>query len=182
MIVKISDHASRIKELLPQQWKDLPNIDNLLTLFATKVQEIENMMFQLLEDRVLDAAAGQQLDGIGEIVGETRNGRGDAEYKSALDVRIKINISSGTPETMIDVMASLTNSTHINFIEQYPAEVELHSNGDFIPPNLLENIKRIAPAAVAVYLTVVGPNITTPFQFDGGPGSGFDQGQFVHGE
>ncbi len=179
MITQITDHIVRAKQLLPEQFKNKPNIENRLTLFAGKIQELETVFFQLLNERLLANAVGQQLDNLGTILGELRAGRNDAGYKAALAVKIKINVSSGTPETSISVMAALTNATNVLYVPFYAAAFELRSNGGVIPLNLIENILLIAPAGVAVSITVYGA-VTNPFTFDQ-PGSGLDQGEFVFG-
>ena len=83
-------------------------------------------------------------------------------------------------------MLALTNGTHVDYTEHYPATVVAHSNGDTIPPNLLINLYKVLPATVELNLTVTGPSVTTPFTLDT-PGKGLSaegfavEGEFVAG-
>ena len=73
----------------------------MLELLGVQVQEVEDAVYQILTDTVLETAEGAQLDGLGEIVGEERAGRDDATYRIAIRTRIAINLSEGTIENIM---------------------------------------------------------------------------------
>ena len=72
----------------------------------TQIQDLEDSSFEVLLNRWIDTAVGVQLDGVGAIVGEAREGRGDDEYRLAIKARIQINFSEATPE---DILTALVN-------------------------------------------------------------------------
>ena len=106
--------------------------------------------------------------GIGEILGEPRDGRNDTDYRAFLHVRQKINISSGEPETLISVLASLTDSTIVELLEPSTARIEMYFNGSTVPSNLLANMILIKAAGVELNELIM--MTSTPFVFDGDPG------------
>jgi len=171
MTVEITDHADRAKTLLLSQYKDKTNFTKIIDIFGGKIQELETVYFELMLDRALSTAVGVQLDGLGDILGEERLARSDSDYRAALSIRIKINISSGEPETLIDVFAALTDATTVQYSEFYPAGAQLTSDGSTLPTNLADGMYSIAPATVSLILIIMSG---TPFTFEGDPdGAGF---------
>lgn len=178
--IKITDYDSRLLSLLLAQFKDKPNFEKFIRAFAAEVQSLEDEIFRFYHELALDQAVGEQLDGIGEILGEERKGRSDSEYRAFLSVRITINVSRGEPETMISVLAAITGSTYVNLVEAYPARIEMYFNGLDIPSTLLENMSLIKPAGVALALLFNGGQ--TPFVFSGdADGLGFSDVGFDTG-
>lgn len=182
MIEKNVDIDASLKSLLLYQFQQQPNFLGLISGFATSSQDIEDEIYRFLNELSLKDAVGQQLDGIGEILGEERENRDDETYRAALSVRITINISRGEPETLISVLAAITNSTYIQLTELFPARVEMFFNGIIIPPDLVENMNKVK--AAGVQLQLVGNSSTNPFVFAGDPlGGGFnEEGQSLGGE
>lgn len=109
----IMDHADEGVALLLAQFRDKPRLEALLQSFLAEVQELENQAFAVAAYRQLDLAFGVQLDILGAIVGEGRNGRTDESYRNAIRVRILINDSDGQVETLIAI-ADLYESVELN--------------------------------------------------------------------
>ena len=78
MTDKITDYDTRLNELLPAQFKGQPNFTGLINAIASIIQDFENEAFRFFDELSLSTATGDQLDGLGEILGEPRNGRSDA--------------------------------------------------------------------------------------------------------
>lgn len=72
------------------------NITKLLRAWLAGVQDIENALQQLLTMRFIDTAVGVQLDVLGNIVGQGRDGLVDATYRRYIRARISANRSKGT--------------------------------------------------------------------------------------
>lgn len=171
-------HYENIKELIASQFQGKDNIRIFLEAVMDLVQELEYVAFDLRDLRALDTAEGEQLDGIGEIVDLPRDGKTDEEYRSELGVKISINVSGGQPEVLIGVVASLTQATKVHTQEIFPATFIMHSDGEVIPANLIDLMKKLKPAGVAVQITIDGGE--TPFVFDGDPdGLGFSDVGFL---
>lgn len=66
------DFLEETRERLTYQFKDKIVIDKYLQLITDQHEEIQQLFIDLLQKRSIDEAIGQQLDVIGEIVGQPR--------------------------------------------------------------------------------------------------------------
>lgn len=62
------DYLCKLKNDMPQQFKNKPNIEVLLKALARQLQEVYQFFADLRDKRSLQTAVGKQLDGIGDIV------------------------------------------------------------------------------------------------------------------
>lgn len=131
------------------QFRESENFNKLITLFMQEIQDLEEVNFDLLDDRSIFTAVGAQLDILGLIVGETRQGRGDDEYRAALLLRISINIADGTPNTILDITRTYTTAESTEIWEHYPAMFVVRTDGrDRINGTLKNLVEDIKPAGV----------------------------------
>lgn len=79
------------------------NIKLLLRGLVGPAQEIENALQQLLTLRGVDTAEGAQLDVLGRVVGQLRNGMVDDDYRRLIRARISVNRSKGTIADVLTV-------------------------------------------------------------------------------
>lgn len=172
------DHESDIKKLLVDQYCDSTNLLNLLSAISNIKQEIEHVALDLLDKRNLSNSEGTQLDGLGELVGLSREGKTDEEYRTEIGVQIQINLSGGQAEILIGLVASLTNSSVVHLTDSYPARISISFNG-VAPSNLLSVISRLKAAGVGLELIQTTDNA---FVFEGDPdGLGFSDEEFLDG-
>lgn len=144
---------------------DVSNIAKLVRIFVDQLQEAEDVTKDVATLRQFDYAVGQQLDNIGEIVGEERLGRDDAEYKDAIVFRIFINASNGEPETLITALRTLTQALDIRYRELHPAKVHMAFDATVLPGNLGTIMQGLCPAGVD--LELVWSDADEPFIFTG---------------
>lgn len=156
------------------------NLKKLITIYIEELVECQQVLSDLLIFRTINNSTGVQLDGVGDIVGENREGRNDTDYRAAINIRIFVNASSGEPESLILALKEATNATTIYYNEVYPARVQLFSDGDIIPDGLVEAMESVAMGGVAVDI-MVNPGIITPLIWadEGGqpnlPGKSWDE-------
>jgi len=111
---------------LVEQFRDAPNLGALLSAYMMQVQEIEDVLFDLIDLRLFLTAEGAQLDGIGAIVGESRSGNSDADYRELIQSRIFINQSEATAEELITIANQfLAGSPELRLTESRPAHFDL---------------------------------------------------------
>lgn len=80
------------------------NIKKLLrALIEGPIQQLENTWMALLTERRIDNAVGAQLDLLGKMVGQKREGRDDDIYRRFIRARIATNNSDGLVEDEIKV-------------------------------------------------------------------------------
>lgn len=181
-LIEKLNHVVEALDNLVQQFKGKEKIELFITSWVNEVQELEGMWFDLLENRWVDTAIGAQLDGLGTIVGEERQGRSDSAYRSAILGRIGINNSSGTPEEIISyIETEVGASVTIDLQEFFPASIVVRAittlttdEAEFIDNNL----QKLKPAGVKIdFIYGISPEAQLK-KFDTA-GQGFDQGKFA---
>jgi len=124
-LTKKTNHSEEAQGRLLEQFRESEKFKALVASYAAQVQELENVLFQLIDDRTIDTAVGVQLDGIGQIVGQAREGRTDDQYRLILKTRITINNSSGTVEDIIAVCDAVTGANTIEVQQYFPKAVNV---------------------------------------------------------
>jgi len=131
-VTQILNHASLALQRLAQQYKDKPKLAALIGVFTPKVQELEDVFWSLHVDRRIELAVGEQLDLLGRVVGQRRDGASDSEYRLRLKARVRANFSTGSPEDIYSVFRILLPTGTMKITEYYPAGItlELHPSID----------------------------------------------------
>ncbi len=121
------DHVQRTFDRLLFQFQgaDQPTIQAIVRSYACQSQELEQVFLDLVVQRYLDNAAGAQLDGLGAIVGESRRGRSDTDYRTAIRARIRINKGNARIEDVLLVFTQAFPTSGFNLTEPVPAHVWL---------------------------------------------------------
>lgn len=150
-VTPITTHAADARARLLQQFKDKPRIQALLDAINVEVQRYEDEVMDLSDVLDIDAMGGVNLDHIGDIVGQPREGRSDADYRTAIREKIARNVSSGTPDQVIQAFRGITGATSIDYDEDYPAGYVIYGDGSQ-PASLVDSMKAASPAGVYVGL------------------------------
>jgi len=120
-------------------------------LYLKGLQDIEDAIFSIIPKLSIDDITGKSLDGIGDIVGQSRNGLDDATYKIHLKGKIALNSSEGTLSDLYIVWNAFSGSVSSLIREIYPAGIEVET--DISPPTafipiIKEYLDRAAVAGV----------------------------------
>lgn len=91
-------------DFLYSQFHGAPVIEAIVSAWAVQSQEIEDLFVDLIVLFALPNATGDQLDILGQTVGEERLGRSDDDYRVAIGARIKMNKSNGSVEDIYEVL------------------------------------------------------------------------------
>lgn len=134
---------------LTNQFQDSPKLKALVAGILSGFTRIENTLDQLKTERWIETAVGAQLDGVGYIVGEPRQGRNDDDYRLAIRFRVFINVSKGTPPDMIYGLRYITQADSIQYQETYPATVLMWTDGYSATSDIGTVMQDLAPAAIA---------------------------------
>lgn len=98
------DHVAEALARRPQRMKSQTVRSAYLAIWVGPLQDVEDAMQSLLTGYTIRAAVGDQLDVLGDLVGEPRNGETDDEvYRRRVRTRIVVNRSRGTTEDLIKV-------------------------------------------------------------------------------
>jgi hypothetical protein len=176
-VIQITTHKEDAKDRLLQQYKGSATMEGTLDAFVEQIQILEDVLFQLQGQRLkIQDTEGEQLDRLGVIVGQAREGRTDAEYRVRILARIIQNIAEGEVEPMILLTQLLVGAT-LTYINGEGGGVVVGINLTTLTEaqieNLYRNLQLVAPAGVRVdWLYCFDPD--EPFAFDGNlPGLGF---------
>jgi hypothetical protein len=178
-ITQITTHETDALGRLIQQYKGKPNIEALISVKALRMQELENAFYAIKDRLNIATQVGVQLDRIGDIVGQPRNGiTDDVIYRLFLNAKIGLNSSNGDAEKIISIWNLLSQSTQTQLIENFPAEISLLSNNkmdDAIVLLAYDLIQQVASAGVKIVLLgYYDPD--APFAFEGNDPTGKNKG------
>jgi hypothetical protein len=154
-ITRRDDIVDDMLDRLPAQFRK-PRIQAFVRAFANQVQKLEQTYYDLWFRRMLDNAEDVDLDNIGALVGEARQGWEDDEYRRYIRARIKTLRSDGRIETLIAILVLLfgldaADLGNIRARDFYPAAVRIETrfrataNGEYIARGFLGKAK---PAGV----------------------------------
>lgn len=164
------DHASRGVERLIERYRK-PRTSALLESWLAEVQEVEDALWQLLVERSLETAEGAQLDVLGDIVGQPREGRDDDTYRLWISARNMVLRSSGMTRELLAIARTLVAPPDTIALEEYfPAAFVMRLGGDATPHQgyqIAYMLGQAKPAGVAFQMT--WPLTDTAFRFAPGP-------------
>lgn len=173
--MEIDNFFERSLSLLASQFRDfkpdgsLTNLQKLIKVLSAPFQEIADVIQELKTERWLSTAIGQQLDEIGIILGLPRNpNESDEAYRQRLQFQVYINIYSGTPEQLMNILKNVTNASYVGYLETEFAYFQLETNGLTFPTpinSLNQLIKDSSPAGVNYAPIVLTYNMPIVFSF-----------------
>lgn len=139
-ITEITDHAGVALSRLPQQYKDAikkypafwqPGLasgwEGLLQSFISPAQNFETIANEMLNERGLLTGEGVNLDRIGQIVGQSRDGLDDDAYRGTITAQIAENNSDGTAANLLAIADLLLGPElrDLSIREFYPAKARI---------------------------------------------------------
>lgn len=172
-ILQITTHIEDAKDRLIEQYKEKININSLVGIFGSGIQNIEDELEKFPNARSIHDAVGAQLDLIGSIVGLDRKvGQNDDSYRADLFVQISINTAQGDPESLILLMENLANTELVKYKNLGNCNISFYIDVD-IPSEeintLYERIEKAALAGVKVS-SIIKITATETFAFAGSDG------------
>lgn len=174
--VDVPDHVAAACGRLLEQFKNQPNIVALVTALVGPTQPIEAALWQLLTQRSITTAVGKQLDALGYIVGQSRNGLSDADFARYIAARIATNDSDGRVEDLILVTRTVLNDAAaiIRVKPEGTATVVVRVAGTTVPYSTGTIVSVLLQAAVSAGVRLLteasASSPATTFALDTGPG------------
>lgn len=161
------------------------NVTNLLICLSGPAQDIEDTLQAMLAQKFVDNAEGAQLDLIGKLVGQSRLGMVDADYRRLVRARISVNRSKGTTEDVITVADLVLGDDAATFHVMNVSRASLVLRVEDVTVTaeegelMLRMLRDTVAAGVRIILEWgISPEVEL-FQFDSGPG--FNQGKLAAG-
>jgi hypothetical protein len=173
------DHVAEGIARLPTCFRET-TVEDVVEALAGAQQSVEDALDAMPTAMSIDGAVGVQLDGIGDVVGEPRNGETDDEkYRLRLKARVRINRSAGRPEDVYAVLGLVIDTgVALRLREEYPAAFSVLATGVGVTnPDLLTGfIGEVKGAGIGARLVAANATAANTFTLDGVAGQGLDQG------
>ena len=120
MILPITDHVDAAQDRAVWQYKNKENWDALTEVHAERIQVLEDILEQLLNERSLTNSVGVQLDRFGADFDVFREGDNDPDFR--LRIRIKINLlkSAGQVNVLLFNLARLVEPRDVTLDQIFP--------------------------------------------------------------
>lgn len=168
-LVPVTDHTEQALALLIDAYKGLPRLSGLIASITNRLQEFEDINWDVANKRLLDYtdrdgnpahAVAAQLDTIGRIVGQGRNGQDDATYLIYIRARIFLNKSKALRGDIIKLI-QLVEAQDFFYTEFYPTTVLLEFFGHTAasPLVLIDLARQCVTGGVQIVL-VIPPTIS----------------------
>lgn len=145
-IEQISDYDRITLNLILDQYKDSPRLQGIVRAANAQAENLEQALFELRDSYWIDSAEGTQLDTIGRILREERQGRADAEYRQALRAK-GAQTFSAEPEAIISILKALFGATYAEYSPEWshtPAQYHVRTDATITE----EQLQTISPAGV----------------------------------
>lgn len=135
-----------------------PRNQGCLAGVGAQLQELEGAYWAMYNAFDGDTATGDQLDLLGKLVGEGRQGRIDDDYRAAVKVRIKVNCSDGSLPTLLTIAEMMVVGANINASEPAVATVSLdfEDTGTTTARTIFQMLKRAKAGGVRLILSYGG--------------------------
>lgn len=121
----VSDRVERAKSFLLSQFRGSPNINALVDVLVTELQELENVLNNLQDVKTVDGSYGTWLNEIGREMKVDRGNYNDEDYKTAIKIAMAKKTSSATAEDILFIVQLLTNDDTVRLENNYPYLMEL---------------------------------------------------------
>lgn len=148
-LVHNAEIGREMVEALPAALYGQPTLEAFVRALGHGLQVLEDRIAERFVALSLATAADGDLDLLGNLVGERRDGLVDADYRRFIAARLAANRSEGTTDDMVKVLRLLTNSEVIGCFN-LPGFPEFHLYFLSEAPLSAEVVERMARLMVAV--------------------------------
>lgn len=177
------NHTAAMQANLISQFQGLPNIGFWITALGAQLNDIDQAIGQLLTMLPLQGASGAQLDALGGLLGQARDGLNDPTYQALLQAKIVQLRSQGTVENLIQILLSMAGAQKVQVLESADADITVTAieiaGAPLTPNDVIAAVVLSKPAGVGMVLD----EATAPaFEFDmvaSSLNAGFDQGHLA---
>jgi len=180
MAVSTKDLLAEALDRVIEQLRGKPDFASLVSTFTAQVSGVQAAILGVLDDTIVAASEGAQLDGLGDIVGEERFARDDTIYRIAILARIRLNISNGTMQDIIALIEAVIGGAFTIRVDEYQPAAFIANVLEPIDPTMIDPgvvgaiVRSGKPAGVG---SGVHFHVADPFQYD--TGFGFDTGKYA---
>jgi hypothetical protein len=129
-VAYVPDHAERMLRKMPTALQGQSRWGALVRGVAVGIQELEDVLFNLLDQRTLDAAKGAHLRRWAAIVGQPADALTDEQLRRFIRVRLRVLRHARHGQTapiddLIDFARICTEAYAVRYFGLYPAGLNL---------------------------------------------------------
>lgn len=117
MYITPLEHVTQSLERPASVLRSDEDFKKLLEIFIKEANEIEKAFLELTKQKDISTVTGIWLDYIGKILGLPRKGLTDEDYRKSLSVKIGINNSDGTPDSISEIFHLTTSADQVRLAE-----------------------------------------------------------------
>lgn len=144
-------HVRQGVDRLLEQYKRKERIEGMLSIPLHHIAKLEDAFWQILTERWIDTAIGDQLDLLGRVVNLPRDGADDETYRALIRVEILSLRSQGRPEQLITLCRLTLGDGQFTFDESTDVATVLIRTTDGLalplPPGFYMRLFKRAMAA-----------------------------------
>ncbi len=107
---QITQHRELAVIELAPPFQGKPRIASLLCAFVSRLQDIEDDLWEILTERTIDNADLVRLKVLGKLVGQPRHGFATEDFRTLIRARARANRSHGTSRDIRDVLTILVGA------------------------------------------------------------------------
>jgi hypothetical protein len=132
------------------QWLCKGDPLSLVSFGDSNLADIDIQIQKLKDIWDIDNLQGFQLDRVGKLLGVMRAGSSDENYRINLKLRILLNSSTGTVNSIIKAIKFIYSSEIVHIVSDYPAGLIVEHDGEGTPGlNFNKLLAEIIPAGVS---------------------------------
>lgn len=152
------EHALQAINHLIEAFRFGPRNQGILAGIGAQLQEIEQAYWDLYNAFDGDTATGDQLDLLGKLVGELRQGRTDDDYRAAVKVRIMVNVSDGSLPTLLRISLAMVPGATVIMSESAPMTItiDFSTEGDTTIRTLKQMLQKAKAGGVRLFISAGG--------------------------
>jgi Protein of unknown function (DUF2612) len=164
----------------------MTNLEQLIEILSAPFQRLDEAAVQVRDGYDVDTAIGVQLDVLGKLVNQKRDGHLDDVYRRYIRARIAVNKSSGKHEELLNIARLVLGSTDGNVWIRTRGNAEMILEVHDLPCDddtaaaLVEMVGSAVSAGVRVCVVTSRRALSSMFRFDSG--LGYDQGHYAGGD
>ena len=151
-ITYIPDHEAQAQARLVDQFRNSVRVQALIGALVAPVQDLELVLVQLQQERALGTAIGTQLDTLGAIVGQQREGRDDETYRLWIAARALVNRSNGHIDELLEIAALVASEATRGYDETIGSYTLTLLGLLADPVQIYQILLRAKPAGVGFHL------------------------------
>lgn len=145
-ITKIDDYKVNA-DLVLSQFQDSEKLKGIMQAMGDSRNDLETALFEIRSEFEIDDAVGEQLNILGSIFVEDREGRTDTEYRQAIKAK-GAQQYSGEPESIIEILKASYGATYVHYRPYYDAKYYIITDADISSEDLIS----ISPAGVQPFV------------------------------